>query len=160
MKSSSLLVAWDAVHLPMRTSSVDVAVSDLPFGQQCLSLNALNELLPFIFLECARVVMPTTGRMVMLAGGSPMALIANIEKLSGKYWKKPIPRLSPVSIGGLLAWIVRVDRNELAFDRDAVPTEQRTLVRKMAKKRDLISRHRKSESGEQQTGKRRRKANK
>ena len=158
MKSSSLLVAWDAVHLPMRTSSVDVAVSDLPFGQQCLSLSALNELLPFIFLECARVLMPNTGRMVMLAGGSPMALIANIEKLSGKYWKKPIPRFSPVSIGGLLAWIVRVDRNEIAFDRNAVP-EQRTLVRKIAKKRDLISRHRKSESGEQQTSKRRRKAN-
>jgi hypothetical protein len=86
--------------------------------------------------------------MVVLAGGSPIALIANIEKLSGKYWKKPIPRVSPVSIGGILAWIIRVDRNEEAFDCDSVP-EQLTLVRKFAQKRDRISRHRKSDSGEQ-----------
>jgi hypothetical protein len=148
LKSSSLLVAWDATHLPMRTNSVDVVVSDLPFGQQCLSATALNQLLPLVFLECARVLMPITGRMVVLAGGSPIALIANIEKLSGKYWKKPIPRVSPVSIGGILAWIIRVDRNEEAFDCDSVP-EQLTLVRKFAQKRDRISRHRKSDSGEQ-----------
>ena len=158
LKSSSLLVAWDATHLPMRTSSVDVVVSDLPFGQQCLSVTALNQLLPLVFLECARVLTPITGRMVVLAGGSPIALMSNIEKLSGKYWKKPIPRVSPVSIGGILAWIIRVDRNEEAFDRDSAP-EQLTLVRKVAQKRDRICRQRKSDSGEQQTGKRRRQSN-
>ena len=158
LKSSSLLVAWDAAHLPMRTSSVDVVVSDLPFGQQCLSVTALNQLLPLVFLECARVLTPMTGRMVVLAGGSPISLIALIGKLSGEYWKKPIPRVSPISIGGILAWIVRVDRNEVAFDRRNI-SKQLDLVRKIAQKRDRINRQRKSDSGEQQTGKRRRKAN-
>jgi len=157
-RSSSLLVAWDAAQLPMRTSCVDVAVSDLPFGQQCLSVNALNQLLPLIFLECARVLRPNTGRMIMLAGGSPIAVVANMEKLSGKYWKKPIPRVSPVSIGGILAWIIVGIRNETPFDRNIVP-KQLTLVRKIAEKRDRINRQRNSESGEQQRDKRRRKTN-
>ena len=157
LKSSSLLVAWDATHLPMRTSSVDVVVSDLPFGQQCLSVAALQQLLPLVFLECARVLTPTTGRMVILAGGSPLTVIAMIRELSGKYWKKPISRISPVSIGGILAWILRVDRNEEAFDRDGVP-EQLNRVRKIAQKRDRINRQRKSDSGEQLTGKRKKRS--
>eukprot|EP00536_Pseudo-nitzschia_multiseries_P003169 jgi/Psemu1/7075/gm1.7075_g len=149
--TSSMLVAWDAAHLPMRTGSVDVAISDLPFGQQCLSVNSLNQLLPLIFLECARVLRPCTGRMVVLAGGSPIGLIANIEKLSGDYWERPIRRVSPVSIGGILAWIVVAARNGKAFDRSGVPN-QRDLVRKIAEKRDRISRQRRCESGEQHTG--------
>jgi len=154
----SMLVAWDAAHLPVRTNSVDVAVSDLPFGQQCLSGNTLHHLLPLIFLECARVLTPNTGRMVMLCGGSPMAIISSIEQLSGKYWRKPISRVSPVSIGGILAWIVVVVRNGQSFDdrRADDSLEKLALVRKLAQKRDRISRHRKSESGEQQTCKRRR----
>ena len=157
LKSSSLLVAWDAAHLPVRTSSVDVVVSDLPFGQQCLSVTALNQLLPLVFLECARVLTPTTGRMVVLAGGSPITLIANIEKYSGKYWNKPLPRVSPVSIGGILAWIVRADRNLEAFDRDD-SKKQLEMTRKLAEKRDRIGRQRKNDGGEQQTKKRRRNA--
>ncbi len=153
LKSSSLLVAWDATHLPMRTSSVDVVVSDLPFGQQCLSVAALQQLLPLVFLECARVLTPTTGRMVILAGGSPLTVIAMIRELSGKYWKKPISRVSPVSIGGILAWILRVDRNDETFDRDSV-SSQLDRVRKITQKRDRINRQRKSDSGEQLTGKR------
>lgn len=153
LKSSSLLVAWDATHLPMRTSSVDVVASDLPFGQQCLSVSALQQLLPLVFLECARVLTPTTGRMVILAGGSPLSVIAMIRELSGKYWKKPISRVSPVSIGGILAWILRVDRNDETFDRDSVPS-QLDRVRKITQKRDRINRQRKSDSGEQLTGKR------
>ena len=157
LQCSSLMVAWDAAHLPMRTSSVDVVVSDLPFGQQCLSASALSQLLPLIFLECARILTPSTGRMVVLAGGSPIPLIASIGKLSGKYWKKPIQRVSPVSIGGLLAWIVRIDRNELAFDHSNT-VENIPFVRKIAEKRDRISRQRKTASGEQ-TGRRRRNLN-
>lgn len=152
---SSLLVAWDASHLPVRTASIDVTASDLPFGQQCLSANELNRLLPLIFLECARVLRPNTGRMVMLAGGSPIGIIANIEKLSKKYWKQPIPRVTPISIGGILAWIIVVVRNETPFDPNCSDDPQKlAMVRKVAEKRDRVSRQRKSEFGDQQTGKR------
>jgi 23S rRNA G2445 N2-methylase RlmL len=61
---SSLLVAWDASHLPMRTSSVDIVISDLPIGQQCLSRDSLNQLLLLVFRECARVLTSKSGRMV------------------------------------------------------------------------------------------------
>ncbi len=155
LTSSSLLVAWDAAHLPMRTGSVDAVVSDLPFGQQCLSASAVSQLLPLVFLECARVLTLGTGRMVVLAGGSPTTLISLIRELSGKYWKKPISRVSPVTIGGILAWIVRVDRNYEVFDCSCV-SEQIDRVRKVTQKRDRTHRQRKSDSGQQITGAKRR----
>ena len=96
--------------------------------------------------------------MVVLAGGSPLTLIATIQEMSGKYWKKPISRVSPVAIGGILAWILRVDRNEKAFDLDDV-SEHLNRVRKVTQKRDRINRQRKSNSGEQLTGKRKSQAN-
>lgn len=153
---SAILVAWDAAHLPLRTSSADVVVSDLPFGQQCLSLHSLNQLLPLVFRECARILSPETGRMVLLCG-SPKILNA-IEELSDRYWEKPIPRVSPVNIGGILAWVIRLNRNELVFNNGSILEQNKILARKKAimQKRDRVSRQRKSEAYEQLTKKRKR----
>jgi hypothetical protein len=87
-----------------------------------------------------------------------MTILASIEQLSNCYWEKPLRRLSPVTIGGILAWIIRVDRNEKAFDNGSALEQSKILnrVRKIVQKRDRISRQRKSESVEQQTGKPRR----
>jgi hypothetical protein len=159
--NSSLLVAWDAAHLPIRSCSIDAIVSDLPFGQQCLSSNSLNRLLPLLFWECARVLVPTTGRMVLLCGGAPKTLLGCVEQLSGRYWRWPCQRVSPVSIGGLLAWIVRIERNDLPFvDNPDTDESYRSLhekvlvrVRTLTAKRERVGRQRKSDVTEQ-TGRR------
>jgi tRNA G10 N-methylase Trm11 len=64
---SNLLVAWDATMLAVRASSVDFVLSDLPFGQRCLSLSLMYQPLPAIFCECARVLQPGRGRMILLS---------------------------------------------------------------------------------------------
>lgn len=48
------LLGWDAALLPLRNASVDAIVSDLPFGQQCLSSGKLEALLPLILGELGR----------------------------------------------------------------------------------------------------------
>jgi len=60
--------AWDAALLPLCDRSVDTVVSDLPFGVKCLTAAKLQKLLPLAFRECARVLRPGTGRMVLLCG--------------------------------------------------------------------------------------------
>ena len=138
--SSSLLATWDAAHLPICGSSMDVMVSDLPFGKQCLSANALHQLLPLVLTECARVLVPTKGRMVLLCG-APNAILQALEE-SKLYWVQPCTMISPVSIGGLLAWMVQVERNKLTYDdsHNEHPTRNYfDRVRKLAKKRDRIA---------------------
>ncbi|KAG7347765.1 putative RNA methylase [Nitzschia inconspicua] len=160
LQSNNILAVWDASFLPIRTASVDVIVSDLPFGQQCLSQSALNQLLPLLFSECARALVPATGRMVLLCGGTPRIFFDNLSRWSGKYWQQPVRRASPVNIGGLLAWVIRLDRNNKEFSYEHYDGKQRYLdrVRKIAEKRDQIGRQRKSETVEQKCGKRRRRA--
>jgi hypothetical protein len=136
--ASSLLAAWDAAHLPIRTSSVDAVVSDLPFGQKCLSANALNQLLPLIFLECARVLVPGQGRMVLLSGSTTATTKALDECQS--YWVQPCSMVTPVTIGGLLAWIVRVERSQVPYDASQ-HTRRLQRVRKLAEKRDRTAHH-------------------
>ena len=141
------MAAWDAAQLPIRTATIDAIVSDLPFGQQCLSAKAVNQLVPLIFRECARVLVPTTtnanesgARMVLLCGHF-QTILKGLEE-SKVYWKQPCTAITPVTIGGILAWIVRVDRNDLRFEEDDMATTKYlNRVRKIAKRRDQIAKH-------------------
>jgi hypothetical protein len=149
--ASSLLASWDAAHLPVRSSSIDVCVSDLPFGKQCLSSNALKQLLPLLFLESARVLIPEHGRMLILCG-SPS--ITDSLWNSKVYWKQPCTIATPVTIGGLQAWIFRVERSDVAFNASNHPTKLEK-VRALAKKRDRVARHHYPEQGSSDSKKRR-----
>ena len=104
------LCAWDASSLPVRSASVDVVITDLPFGKLCLSSNKLYQLLPLWFSELARVLRPGTGRAVILCGaiGIVCDALQNINESSNCNWD--IKSVFPVNIGGLLAWIVIADR--------------------------------------------------
>ena len=57
-------LAWDACALPVRSSSVDSYVSDLPFGLRCLNAAKLKKLYPKLVTEAERVVVPGTGVLV------------------------------------------------------------------------------------------------
>ena len=151
---SQLSVAWDAAYLPLRTGSVDAVVSDLPFGKMCLSSSTLEKLLPLIMHECARVLLPGRGRMVLLCG-SPDALFRALA-VHSMYWKQPCTMIAPVNIGGLLAWMCRIERSNVNFivtdDNNDDNTTTRTttkgenksskeLIRAMTKKRDVRRYH-------------------
>lgn len=136
---SRLSLAWDAAMLPLRAGIVDVVVSDLPFGKMCLSSSTLNQLLPLIMVECARILTPSTGRMLLLCG-SPDALFRALEEFP-HYWKRPCTMVAPVNIGGLLAWMVRIERSEATFDNAETKKTTIQRIRSMAKKRDTRRQH-------------------
>ena len=68
--SSSVLVGaavgLDACVLPYRTGSVDVLLTDPPFGKQHGDAKVLNDLYPNMLVEMRRVVTESTGRLVLL----------------------------------------------------------------------------------------------
>jgi hypothetical protein len=131
---SRLSVAWDAALLPMRTGVVDAVVSDLPFGKMCLSSSTLNQLLPLVMVECARALVPSTGRMLVLCG-SPDAMFRALEEHS-KYWKMPCTMVTPINIGGLLAWMVRVERSNVEYNPEEARMKTISRIRALTKKRD------------------------
>eukprot|EP01059_Diplonema_ambulator_P032136 TRINITY_DN6154_c1_g7_i1.p1 TRINITY_DN6154_c1_g7~~TRINITY_DN6154_c1_g7_i1.p1 ORF type:complete len:506 (+),score=161.29 TRINITY_DN6154_c1_g7_i1:668-2185(+) len=55
---------WNAASLPLRTASIDVLVSDLPFGNRCNKGSKKG--FPLMFAEFARVLRPG-GRLTFLA---------------------------------------------------------------------------------------------
>jgi Putative RNA methylase family UPF0020 len=149
--ASSLLAAWDASHLPVRDCSIDICVSDLPFGKQCLSSNSVRQLLPLLFLECSRILTVDVGRMVLLCG-SPS--IAESLKESEKYWKQPCTVATPVNIGGLQAWVIRIERNGIHYDSIDHP-KRLDRVRRLARKRDMVDKQQEGSGIKANTKKRR-----
>jgi ubiquinone/menaquinone biosynthesis C-methylase UbiE len=134
------VMAWDATHLPIRSESVDAIVTDLPFGQLCLSAKKLDALLPLLLAEMARVVRRGTGRLVLLCGSyAPIlkALQYANERLvldsNSSIWEVPCTAVFPVNIGGNLAWIIHVRRGLGAL---APVPGQRDRIRKLVHKRE------------------------
>eukprot|EP00997_Jenningsia_sp_PLL12_P010327 NODE_7548_length_450_cov_43.573566_g6710_i0.p1 GENE.NODE_7548_length_450_cov_43.573566_g6710_i0~~NODE_7548_length_450_cov_43.573566_g6710_i0.p1 ORF type:complete len:133 (-),score=23.92 NODE_7548_length_450_cov_43.573566_g6710_i0:51-404(-) len=66
----------DCECLPFLTASVDVVVTDLPFGKRMGSRSSVRTLYPIALRELARVVRPGTGRMVALTSEYKTALLA------------------------------------------------------------------------------------
>ena len=60
---------WDAANLPLRAGSVDVVVSDLPFGVACGKHRWVRHLLVWVIREAVRVLRPGSGRAVLLVPG-------------------------------------------------------------------------------------------
>jgi tRNA G10 N-methylase Trm11 len=157
---ADMLAAWDAGHLPIRSKSIDVIVSDLPFGQRCSSSNQLNILLPLVLAEMARVLVPSTGRIVLLCGSylpvlqalvavnnsqshktedSPQSSTEQQQDVSAtattSIWQFPCTAVFPVNIGGIFAWVVQVSRGGAAWPGSAYHLDN---VRKLTAKRNRV----------------------
>jgi Putative RNA methylase family UPF0020 len=107
-------IGADAANLPLRDESVDVVVSDLPFGQQCLSSAKLASVMPLLVSELARVLRRGSGRMVLLCG-SYMAILTAMkeenERSGQVVWQLPCEAVFPVNIGGFMGWVIQVRRD-------------------------------------------------
>jgi len=135
--------AWDASLLPIRDSTIDCIISDLPFGQKCMSTKKLQAFLPLLISECARCLRPGTGRMTLLCGSYQGVLEAiSLSTVTRKsfhgecqaeecFFDVPTS-IIPVNIGGFAAWIIQIKRKSIAHT--AFPNHRR-IVAKMARKR-------------------------
>jgi ubiquinone/menaquinone biosynthesis C-methylase UbiE len=136
---AATLIAWDAANLPIRTGTVDAVVSDLPFGRLCLSTNKLQQLLPLVLNEMARVLRRNSGNIVLLCGHYKLVLEA-LEFINHNHgeqnliWEFPCTAVFPVNIGGMLAWVIQVRRGPGIWQLSTFASEK---IRKLTNGREI-----------------------
>ncbi|KAL2091566.1 hypothetical protein ACEWY4_013829 [Coilia grayii] len=99
-------VQWDLCHLPMRTSSVDIIVTDMPFGKRMGSRKKNWDLYPSCLREMARVCRPGTGKAVLLTQDKKCFSKA-ISRMGG-LWRRV--HTVWVNVGGLVAGVYVLKR--------------------------------------------------
>ncbi|KAL6111477.1 thumpd3 [Pungitius sinensis] len=104
-------VQWDLCNLPIRTGSVDIVVTDMPFGKRMGSRKKNWDLYPSCLREMARVCTPGTGKAVLLTQDKKCFTKA-ISRMGG-LWK----RLHTVwvNVGGLHAGVYLLKRTGGVF---------------------------------------------
>jgi len=101
-------IQWDATNIPLRDNSVDVLISDLPFGKRSGSKADNRVLYPQLLNSMARVVRPRTGRAVLLTQDKT-SMFKSAGKFS-KFWK--ISKQMYCNIGGLAALVFLMSRTD------------------------------------------------
>ncbi|XP_051562637.1 THUMP domain-containing protein 3 isoform X1 [Myxocyprinus asiaticus] len=105
------IVQWDLCNLPMRSSSVDIIITDLPFGKRMGSKKKNWELYPLCLREMARVCKPGTGKAVLLTQDKKCFSKA-LLRMEG-LWKKW--HTVWVNVGGLHAGVFVLKRTAIVF---------------------------------------------
>ncbi|XP_036187960.1 THUMP domain-containing protein 3 isoform X1 [Myotis myotis] len=104
-------IQWDICNLPLRTGSVDIIVTDMPFGKRMGSKKRNWNLYPACLWEMSRICKPGTGRAALLTQDKKCFTKA----LSGMehVWRKV--HTVWVNIGGLHAAVYLLNRTPQAF---------------------------------------------
>jgi len=96
---------WDVCNLPLKSNSVDIFISDLPFGKKSGSKHENWKLYPKALEEMARVCVAGSGRAVLLTQDKRvMGQVLN----KTVQWKKDLTLW--INMGGLKAGIYVVSR--------------------------------------------------
>ncbi|XP_034239320.1 uncharacterized protein LOC117644159 [Thrips palmi] len=111
-------VRWDSRRLPLNEGSVDVIVTDLPFGVRLGSKTSNRNLYQRVLLEMARVARPGKGRAILLTQDRKSFSMALVNTM-GLWWQS---KVMSANIGGLDAAVftlrrtakIRPDEAELA----------------------------------------------
>jgi len=97
---------WDCLLPALKDNSVDVVITDLPFGKRSGSRADNRVLYPRTLLSLARVVRPTTGRAVLLTQDKN-SMFKTFKQVN-KYWKHT--KQIVTNIGGLTALVFLISR--------------------------------------------------
>ncbi|XP_069062432.1 tRNA (guanine(6)-N2)-methyltransferase THUMP3 [Pleurodeles waltl] len=100
------VVHWDIFNLPLRTGSVDVIVTDMPFGKRVGSRKKNWDLYPAFLREMSRICRPRTGRAVLLTHDKKCFVKALSQ--TGHLWRKS--HTVWVNVGGLHAGVFLLRR--------------------------------------------------
>lgn len=129
------LLRWDVTNLPLKTESVDVFVTDLPFGKRSGTKGENRILYPKILNEMARVARRGISRAVFLTedkNGFFRALDAN----QSLWWKK---KTVWINIGGMWGGVFLLQRSKTEW-KEMKPTRSHLkLEGKRRKERVLES---------------------
>ncbi|KAH6921800.1 hypothetical protein HPB50_004999 [Hyalomma asiaticum] len=102
---------WNVCALPLRTASVDVFITDLPFGKRMGSRPDNRVLYPKLLHELARAARPRTGRAVLLTQDKKSLSLAVGRQ--GRLWRQL--RVHGVNVGGLAAAIYVLRRTDVTL---------------------------------------------
>ncbi|XP_013378720.1 THUMP domain-containing protein 3 [Lingula anatina] len=101
------VMKWDVTNLPLRDNTVDVFITDLPFGKRLGSTMDNRVLYPKALTEMARVCKPKTGRACLLT--HDRRSIAKAMQAVSHLWHRGI--VLWINIGGLAAGVYMLHRN-------------------------------------------------
>ncbi|KAG7494869.1 THUMP domain-containing protein 3 [Solea senegalensis] len=104
-------VQWDLCSLPIRTSSVDIIITDMPFGKRIGSRKKNWDLYPSCLREMARVCRPGSGKAVLLT--QDKKCFAKAVSRMGGLWRKLFTVW--VNVGGLHAGVYLLQRTGAVF---------------------------------------------
>uniref|UniRef100_A0A3P8QZ34 THUMP domain-containing protein n=1 Tax=Astatotilapia calliptera TaxID=8154 RepID=A0A3P8QZ34_ASTCA len=104
-------VQWDLCSLPIRTSSVDIIITDMPFGKRMGSKKKNWDLYPLCLREMARVCRPGSGKAVLLT--QDKKCFAKAISRMGGLWRKL--HTVWVNVGGLHAGVYLLKRTGAVF---------------------------------------------
>uniref|UniRef100_A0A1A7XCD2 THUMP domain containing 3 n=1 Tax=Iconisemion striatum TaxID=60296 RepID=A0A1A7XCD2_9TELE len=104
-------VQWDVCNLPIRTSSVDIIITDMPFGKRMGSRKKNWDLYPSCLREMARVCRPGSGKAVLLT--QDKKCFAKAISQMGGLWRKM--HTVWVNVGGLHAGVYLLKRTAAVF---------------------------------------------
>ncbi|XP_056607430.1 THUMP domain-containing protein 3 [Triplophysa dalaica] len=105
------IIQWDLCNLSVRSSSVDIIITDMPFGKRMGSRKKNWELYPLCLREMARVCRPDTGRAVLLTQDKKCFTKAILQM--GELWRRSYTAW--VNVGGLRAGVFVLQRTGLVF---------------------------------------------
>ncbi|NWX24069.1 THUM3 protein, partial [Aegotheles bennettii] len=100
------IIQWDICNLPLRTGSVDVIVTDMPFGKRIGSKKKNWDLYPACLMEMGRICTPGTGRAVLLT--QDKKCFAKALSRLGHIWRRA--QTVWVNVGGLHAAVYLLKR--------------------------------------------------
>uniref|UniRef100_A0A3P8TIR3 THUMP domain containing 3 n=1 Tax=Amphiprion percula TaxID=161767 RepID=A0A3P8TIR3_AMPPE len=126
-------VRWDLCSLPIRTSSVDIIITDMPFGKRMGSKKKNWDLYPSCLREMARVCRPGSGKAVLLTQDKKCFSKA-ISRMGG-LWRKL--HTVWVNVGGLHAGVYLLKRTAAVFGQTPEDVhESRGMVEMQGDKKD------------------------
>ncbi|KAI7807585.1 THUMP domain-containing protein 3 [Triplophysa rosa] len=105
------IIQWDLCNLSVRNSSVDIIITDMPFGKRMGSRKKNWDLYPLCLREMARVCKPDTGRAVLLTQDKKCFTKAVLQM--GELWRRC--HTAWVNVGGLRAGVFVLQRTGLVF---------------------------------------------
>ncbi|XP_053933020.1 tRNA (guanine(6)-N2)-methyltransferase THUMP3 isoform X2 [Cuculus canorus] len=100
------IIQWDICNLPLRTGSVDIIVTDMPFGKRIGSKKKNWDLYPSCLMEMGRICTPGTGRAVLLTQDKK-CFVKALSRM-GHIWRKS--QTVWVNVGGLHAAVYLLKR--------------------------------------------------
>uniref|UniRef100_I3KRZ8 THUMP domain containing 3 n=1 Tax=Oreochromis niloticus TaxID=8128 RepID=I3KRZ8_ORENI len=116
-------VQWDLCSLPIRTSSVDIIITDMPFGKRMGSKKKNWDLYPLCLREMARVCRPGSGKAVLLT--QDKKCFAKAISRMGGLWRKL--HTVWVNVGGLHAGVYLLKRTGAVFGQTPEDVHERSV---------------------------------